>query len=255
MARIRTIKPEFWGDEKLAPLCPLTRLTFLGLISQADDAGRLLDSEKRIDGLLFPMTGDSCAKSLVELSLSGRIQRGTTDSGQRIIQIANWKAHQKIDKPNLRASLPKIVTFDDLSATSRRQVGDLFDDPSALHTNDLRSTTNDQRPTTVVPLSRKQPRDDSKRETWLTAPSLAWDAINGAGSFPFGKAAKALAPLHKAGVAPEKIAAHLTFYLEMYGDIKGHLKAPEDRGWGGFKPNLAHFAETFEQWNPEAPFP
>ena len=41
MARIRTIKPEFWTDEKLAPLSPICRLTFLGLVSMADDAGRL----------------------------------------------------------------------------------------------------------------------------------------------------------------------------------------------------------------------
>lgn len=251
MARIRTIKPEFWGDEKLAPLSPLTRLTFLGLISQADDAGRLLDSEKRLDGLLFPMTNDSCAKALVELSLSGRIRRGTTESGQRVIQIANWRHHQKIDKPNLRSALPKITTFDDLSATSRRQVADLFDDASTLHTNDLRSTTNDLR-STIIP--RKQPRGDSSaNETWLTAPSVAWDAINGAGSFPFGKAAKFLKPLHRAGHTPEKIADHLTFYLEMFGDLKGHLKGPDDRGWGGFKPDLARFAETFEQWNPSGP--
>lgn len=97
---------------------------------------------------------------------------------------------------------------------------------------------------------KRAPLLTRSRQTWLTAPAVAWDAINGAGSFPFGKAAKFLAPLHKAGHTPEKIAAHLMFYLEMFGDLKGHLKRPEDRGWGGFKPDLARFAETFDQWNP-----
>src|SRR3954465_11306627 len=108
MPRIRTIKPEFWADEKLAPMEPITRLVFLGLISMADDAGRLLASVKQIDALLFPLTDDSARESLAILSRTGRIQRGTTASGQRVIQIVNWR-HQRVDHPNMSAALPKIV--------------------------------------------------------------------------------------------------------------------------------------------------
>ena len=61
------IKPEFWQDEKLAPLTPVDRLVFLGLISQADDAGRLVDSVRMLDGLLFPYTDDSSVESLETL--------------------------------------------------------------------------------------------------------------------------------------------------------------------------------------------
>lgn len=76
MARIRSIKPEFWADEKLSPLDPITRLVFLGLISMADDAGRLVDNVKQIDALVFPETSDSARESLATLSRIGRIQRG-----------------------------------------------------------------------------------------------------------------------------------------------------------------------------------
>ncbi len=108
MARIRSIKPEYWQDEKLAPLPPIDRLVFLGLISQADDAGRLVDSVRLLDGLLFPHTDDSCAASLEVLTDLGVIERGVTASGQSVIQIVNWH-HQKIDKPNLTAALPSIA--------------------------------------------------------------------------------------------------------------------------------------------------
>jgi hypothetical protein len=108
MARIRTLKPEYWQDEKLSPLPPLTRLVFLGLISQADDAGRLVDSVRLIDGLLFPQTEDSCAESLQLLASLGVISRGPTESGQRIIQVVGWH-HQKVDHPNLSAALPPIL--------------------------------------------------------------------------------------------------------------------------------------------------
>src|SRR5690606_35182017 len=98
MARIRTIKPEFWSDEKLAGLSALTRLVFLGLISQADDAGRLVDSVKLLDGLLFPLTDDSCEGSLAELAELGRIERYQSSSGQKLIQLVNWNKHQTVQK-------------------------------------------------------------------------------------------------------------------------------------------------------------
>lgn len=130
MARIRTIKPEFWADEKLGPLDPLTRLVFLGLISQADDAGRVLDSVKLLDGLLFPYTSDTCRRSLDDLSRQGVIRRGTTRAGQAVIQIVNWH-HQKIDKPNLSAALDSISTD---SPIDRRQIADASAPHSSIST-------------------------------------------------------------------------------------------------------------------------
>lgn len=108
MARIRTIKPEFWSDEKLGPLEPIDRLVFLGLVSQADDAGRLVDSVRLLDGLLFGQTDDSCSGSLAKLSELGVIERGTTASGQPVLQIVGWAKHQRVDKPSNRGVLPPI---------------------------------------------------------------------------------------------------------------------------------------------------
>lgn len=149
MARIRTIKPEFWIDEKLAPLSPIERLTFLGLISMADDAGRLVDNLKQIDAFVFGETEDTCRDALATLSRIGRVIRGKTKSGQKVIQIANWSKHQKVDKPNLLAALPKIEentnenTIRDGFATDSRQARDGL--ATLPTTNDLRPTTNDLR--------------------------------------------------------------------------------------------------------------
>lgn len=135
MARIRTTKPEFWGDEKLAPLSPITRLVFLGLIGMADDAGRLVDNEKVIDAFIFPETSETSRGSIGELSAIGRIVRGKTKSGQRIIQITNWTRHQKIDRPNPHSCLPEIVEeepvadlrreLDESSSNARRRGNDV----------------------------------------------------------------------------------------------------------------------------------
>jgi hypothetical protein len=100
MARIRTIKPEFWTDEKLSLLDPLTRLVYVGLWSHADDAGRLVDNLKLLDGLLFPNTDDSCEAPLEILARLGRILRYRHASGQDLIQIVKWNDHQRVDHPN-----------------------------------------------------------------------------------------------------------------------------------------------------------
>jgi hypothetical protein len=100
VARIRTIKPEFWTDEKMSLLDVTTRLVFLGLISLADDAGRLVDNVKLLDGQLFPNTDDSCRDALDTLARMSRITRYRTSSGQPLLQITKWESHQKVDKPS-----------------------------------------------------------------------------------------------------------------------------------------------------------
>ena len=161
MARIRTIKPEFWTDEKMSILDPLTRLVFLGLISMADDAGRLVDSVRLIDGMLFPNTEDTSRDSLDTLARMSRILRYRSASGQALIQILNWERHQKVDNPN------KYVLPGPETAAVIQPVAESADSTASEHTSrepsenlarlsrnpivttpDLRSTTNDQRSTT-----------------------------------------------------------------------------------------------------------
>lgn len=167
MARIRTIKPEFWQDEKLSPCDPLTRLVFLGLVSLADDAGRLVDNLRLIDAQIFPNTDDTAHEALMRLSGMGRIRRGTTASGQRIIEICNWSRHQKIQHPNLKGSLPELVTVEDVTeiheALMRRSGA--AHEPLTHHTNDQRpvptTSTNDP---SVAPRKRSAPKKAEERK-------------------------------------------------------------------------------------------
>jgi hypothetical protein len=139
MARIRTIKPEFWTDEKLSLLDPLTRLVFLGLVSMADDAGRLVDNVKLLDGQLFPCTDDTCRDSLDTLARTGRIIRYRSDSGQELIQVANWHKHQRVDNPS-KYNLPAPPeTVAKLSIVSREDV-------AKVSPSDLRPSTPDHLP-------------------------------------------------------------------------------------------------------------
>lgn len=108
MPRIRTFKPEMPSDEKLAPLPPIDKWVFVCLVLMSDDAGRVLDNIKQIDAFAFPETEDSASASLRSLTELGIIRRGTAFNGQRVIQVAKFQLHQKIDKPNYNACLPVI---------------------------------------------------------------------------------------------------------------------------------------------------
>jgi hypothetical protein len=168
MTRIRTIKPEFWTDEKLAPLDPVTRLVFLGLISMADDTGRVIDNLKSIDAFIFPYTTDSAREALETLSRISRVRRGATTSGQRIIQIVHWTKHQRIDHPTLKACLPEIAGNSEVREIRETLANDSQVSREALALRPV-PTTYDPRPepvatTTTTPASPSAPQPPAKKK-------------------------------------------------------------------------------------------
>ncbi len=54
MARTRSIKPEFWNDEKLATIPRDARLTFVGTWTAADDYGVVKGHPLWLKNQIFP---------------------------------------------------------------------------------------------------------------------------------------------------------------------------------------------------------
>jgi hypothetical protein len=108
VARIRSIKPEFWTSQKLARVSRDARLVFVGLWNEADDDGRLVDAPKRLAGALFPFDEDTDARwvdaRMAELAKVGVIVRYAAD-GDRFAHIPSFREHQHPDKPR-KSSLP-----------------------------------------------------------------------------------------------------------------------------------------------------
>jgi hypothetical protein len=101
MARIRSIKPEFWTSEQIMGLNPLTRLLFIGMWNFADDYGRMPYAPATIKAQILP--GDTLELQLIrnmlaELSSAGLILLYTA-KGREYLEITGW-CHQKIDKPH-----------------------------------------------------------------------------------------------------------------------------------------------------------
>lgn len=101
MARIRTIKPEFFTSLTIADLTPEQRLTFIGLWTHADDAGRCVDDARLIKAAIWPLDDRTAAdieidlKALTESSLITRY----TLNRKRYIAVTGWDEHQRINRP------------------------------------------------------------------------------------------------------------------------------------------------------------
>ncbi len=97
MARIRSIKPEFWQDEKIAKLPHWNRLLYIGLWNLADDFGRLRGNNLLIRAQVFPYEHDvDIEVGLKALENGGQIQRYFA-SGESYLFVCNFAKHQKID--------------------------------------------------------------------------------------------------------------------------------------------------------------
>lgn len=101
MARIRTIKPSFFQSDDVSALPLRARLTWIGLWTQCDDAGRTKDHARLIKAAIWPLDNVSLAdveEDLSTLAAHGRIVRYEVD-GQRYLEVTNWSEHQRIDRP------------------------------------------------------------------------------------------------------------------------------------------------------------
>ena len=118
MARLRSIKPEFWTSPQVIECSPNARLMFIGLWNFCDDYGHHPVKPMRIKAEVFP--GDDFSSSniqgwLDELSTNGLIVIYEVE-GEQFLEVTGWH-HQKIDR---RGSPKYPRPVDDSSPNTRR---------------------------------------------------------------------------------------------------------------------------------------
>lgn len=106
MARIRSIKPDFFLDEELAALDPLDRLTFIGLWTQADKSGRLEDRPTRLQVQILPYDKGTFRERLCRLAAGGFIVRYEVD-GHKYIWIRTFDKHQRPHHTEAESCIPR----------------------------------------------------------------------------------------------------------------------------------------------------
>jgi hypothetical protein len=107
MARIRTIKPEFWTSEQVAACSLTARLLFIGLWNFCDDGGIHPASYLRLKMEIFPADnfGTDQIQDLVKELISNKLIVEYEVENQKYWRVTGWK-HQKIEKPHKKYPPP-----------------------------------------------------------------------------------------------------------------------------------------------------
>lgn len=110
MARMRSLKPEFWADEELA--CQLTRderMLYMGLWNLADEHSRLRGNPSYVKGQVFPydddITPDVIEKMLASLATLGKVRPYKVGIG-RYLFLPNLGKHQRLETDKVPSRLP-----------------------------------------------------------------------------------------------------------------------------------------------------
>ncbi|HWT40945.1 MAG TPA: hypothetical protein VN081_06830 [Dongiaceae bacterium] len=168
MARIRTIKPEFWTDEKVVELSAFARLLFIGIWNFCDDEGRMVHSPKRMKMQIFPADSIDCAELIGEIQRASLITIYAVD-GIEYLQVLGFAKHQKIDKrsPSKLPSPPNSAESPRVPPTE----GKGMDQGMEGEGNSVPSGTGGEPPSGQSETA-KTPEQMTKDELWVAGKSI-----------------------------------------------------------------------------------
>lgn len=103
MARIRTVKPEFWRSPSTAQASPWARLLYIAMWNWADDYGRAEWTPRELLGFAFPHDTEPPCTDEEFPSLLAEVAEhfGTVfyvNRGRRFYEIPAWDEHQKTER-------------------------------------------------------------------------------------------------------------------------------------------------------------
>ena len=130
MARIRTLKPEFWTDSVMVRLSPFARLLYIGTWTfSLCQQGHLADDPFGLKLKVLPADEVDPEALIEELVSTGRLLRKTTSDGRSYLHNPRLDVHQRID-PRWKPACPYCA---DENASS----------PTRTHASDAEARTQD----------------------------------------------------------------------------------------------------------------
>lgn len=145
MARIRTIKPEFWTAEQIMELSPMARLLFIGMWNFCDDKGVHPVAYKTLKAEVFPaddLLSSDVERLVAEITAQGLLSEFEAE-GRRWWFVTGWH-HQVINRPSKsrypvpprNAPLPTAAGQDDYDVETLSETtdhGTLIDGSLSAH--------------------------------------------------------------------------------------------------------------------------
>ena len=125
MARIRTVKPEFWTHEDLSALPEATHMLAAALLNYADDEGYFNANPGLIKAACFPLRDLSVSvqDSLNMLVQNGFVRIGVGTDGKRYGQVVTFNEHQRVNRPTPSKIKALNVSWE-VSVTAHTQLTD-----------------------------------------------------------------------------------------------------------------------------------
>lgn len=172
MARIRTIKPDFWTDESLTECSMSARLLFIGTWNFADDNGNIQRSAKQLKMKIFPADVIDCDPLVSELIAHGLLIEYSVN-GEKFLHIKGFSTHQLINRPT-KSNIPQ-PQFNESSLSTH---GALNED--SLQEGKGREGKGKEEPTVLVsgkPPTSAEPISIDRVDCPMQAIADAWNAV------------------------------------------------------------------------------
>jgi hypothetical protein len=153
MARIRTIKPEFWEDEKIGKLPIPCRLFFIGCWNFADDFGVIKGNAALLKSQIFPYDENlrvSEIKKWIDALVDARMLVPIIHAEESYYFIRTFRSHQVLDKRYDKSYIGKGIVKELIS--------------KALNGNDV-NTTSTLRDNDVNTTEEKEEEKEDKKES------------------------------------------------------------------------------------------
>ncbi len=153
MARIRTIKPEFWEDEKIGKLPIPCRLFFIGCWNFADDFGVIKGNAALLKSQIFPYDENlrvSEIKKWIDALVDARMLVPIIHAEESYYFIRTFRSHQVLDKRYDKSYIGKGIVKELIS--------------KALNDNDV-NTTSTLRDNDVNTTEEKEEEKEDRKES------------------------------------------------------------------------------------------
>lgn len=113
MARIRTIKPAFWEDEKIAKLPMNCRLFYIGTWNLADDLGVIRANPALLKSSIFPYDENlrvSEVQKWIDALVDARMLIPISYKDESYYVVRTFRSHQKLDPRYPNYIIPEDIT-------------------------------------------------------------------------------------------------------------------------------------------------
>ena len=123
--RIRTVKPEFWSNEKLSECSESAHMFAAALLNYCDDEGYFNANPKLIQAALYPLREPSVSVHgmLTELSNIDYLRLGDGSDGRRYGWVVNFTDHQKINRPS-QSKIKHLAEFTESSVRTNGTISE-----------------------------------------------------------------------------------------------------------------------------------